>query len=372
MNEEIDQELETSPQTNKGVSPVKIIVTLWISFFLVIFYESESLLHYTNAKKSNSKGEVIKKLSFEDIYIEPLNILSQAFEDFKTATGIRGYWSEEKKLVQTLSESPLILTKTRLSSAPKASPGSEIKPLPHKPVEKKDIKPSPPYKVLLIGDSNIREAVGIALEKRFMKYKDLVVIREGVYSTGLSRPDYFDWAKKLKQFILKYQPNVVVVMMGTNDAQAMYSSDKKKFIPLRSKTWDEEYKKNTIKLLKVLEKEKIFTYWIGLPVMEKAYFRRRMARVNRIQEESAKEFQNVRYIKTWNLFMQNKQIQRFLKYGRRYYRVRLSDGIHLSILGGRHFSQYVLAKISGELGLTLKANKVKKIKTKRKLGGMQK
>ncbi|MDH5681889.1 MAG: hypothetical protein OEZ36_09890, partial [Spirochaetota bacterium] len=110
----------------------------------------------------------------------------------------------------------------------------------------------------------------------------------------------------------------------------------------------------------------------GLPVMEKAYFRRRMARVNKIHEESSKLFSNVTYIKTWHLFMQKNKIQRFMKYGRRYYRVRLSDGIHLSTLGGRKFSDYVLGKISGELRLTLKSKKPKKVKQKRKLGSIQK
>ena len=38
-------------------------------------------------------------------------------------------------------------------------------------------------------------------------------------STGLTRPDYFNWPAELQSDLAKYNPQVVVIMIGANDPQ---------------------------------------------------------------------------------------------------------------------------------------------------------
>ena len=42
-------------------------------------------------------------------------------------------------------------------------------------------------------------------------------------SSGLSRPDYFDWPARVAQVMNEYDPDVVVLMFGGNGAQILES-----------------------------------------------------------------------------------------------------------------------------------------------------
>ena len=63
-----------------------------------------------------------------------------------------------------------------------------------------------PKKVLIAGDSMILEGFGFALERALKKFPGLSVVRAGKYSTGLSRPDYFDWMPYLRELSRRMPP----------------------------------------------------------------------------------------------------------------------------------------------------------------------
>jgi len=44
-------------------------------------------------------------------------------------------------------------------------------------------------------------------------------------SSGLSRPDFFDWPKYFAQQIPKVNPDIVVVTFGGNDTQGLSTAD---------------------------------------------------------------------------------------------------------------------------------------------------
>ena len=78
--------------------------------------------------------------------------------------------------------------------------------------------PAQAASVLIIGDSNIRGALGIVLE-RDLEAVGHEVTRYGVPSSGLARPDFFDWALTAKGLAEMVNPDVVLVMFGANDTQ---------------------------------------------------------------------------------------------------------------------------------------------------------
>ena len=51
------------------------------------------------------------------------------------------------------------------------------------------------------------------------------VLSLGRPSTGLSREDYFNWRSGMRQIVEEFRPDLVFVMLGSNDAQAQISRD---------------------------------------------------------------------------------------------------------------------------------------------------
>ena len=45
------------------------------------------------------------------------------------------------------------------------------------------------------------------------------VVRQGRESTGLARPDYFDWTAQLRVDVQRFRPDIIVAMLGGNDFQ---------------------------------------------------------------------------------------------------------------------------------------------------------
>ena len=73
-------------------------------------------------------------------------------------------------------------------------------------------------RVLLIGDSNFFGPLGHTLRKAFAQHAYHVKIR-GKPSSGLARPEFFNWFAESERLISEFHPDLVVVMLGANDVQ---------------------------------------------------------------------------------------------------------------------------------------------------------
>lgn len=75
-------------------------------------------------------------------------------------------------------------------------------------------------RVLLIGDSNFFGPLGHVLRKAFMRQGHAVRIR-GKPSSGLARPEFFDWFAEAERLIDEVKPDLVIAMLGANDVQRL-------------------------------------------------------------------------------------------------------------------------------------------------------
>lgn len=75
-------------------------------------------------------------------------------------------------------------------------------------------------RVLLIGDSNFFGPLGHTLRKAFARKGYHVRIR-GKPSSGLARPEFFDWFAESEQLIAEFKPTLVIAMLGANDVQRL-------------------------------------------------------------------------------------------------------------------------------------------------------
>ena len=82
-------------------------------------------------------------------------------------------------------------------------------------------------RVLLVGASSMQHDLGKQLEKRLGQYEELTVMRCGRHSSGLARPDYFDWAATLGELKGEFGPDLIIAQWGENDCQVLSTRDGK-------------------------------------------------------------------------------------------------------------------------------------------------
>jgi hypothetical protein len=75
-------------------------------------------------------------------------------------------------------------------------------------------------RVAIVGDSIMRE-VARAMERELAKQPEFSVYAFTSLRPGLSRLDLFDWLAKIEAVMKSKQPDIVVIMMGVKDRQAM-------------------------------------------------------------------------------------------------------------------------------------------------------
>lgn len=73
-------------------------------------------------------------------------------------------------------------------------------------------------RVLLIGDSNFFGSLGHTLRLGLEAEGHTVYLR-GKASSGLARPEFFDWFAESERLIEEFRPTIIITMLGANDVQ---------------------------------------------------------------------------------------------------------------------------------------------------------
>jgi hypothetical protein len=209
------------------------------------------------------------------------------------------------------------------------------------------VAPQKPYRILIMGDSLIAVAGGVGeiLEQKLIAIGGSEVLREGKVSSGLMRPDYFDWQKESLTLTNSFTPNIAIVMMGTNDAQSIDFKENgtKKLLSYGSHEWDNEYANRVKAFNNQLTNRGVTVYWIGLPAMRDAPYAGRIRHLNELNEAAGKENPQVKYISAEDLMAGDKTAyQAFMPDENGVMKAtRIADGIHLSYFG----STYLVGKV---------------------------
>lgn len=171
-------------------------------------------------------------------------------------------------------------------------------------------------------------------------------------STGLTRPDYFNWPAHLVEEMERLDPEAVVIMFGANDAQGM-EVDGQVFERL-SEPWVQEYRRRVAGTMDLLRAEGRVVYWVGQPIMRDPGFSDRMARLNEIFRSEAETRPWVRYIDSYSMFASaSGAYEAFLPgVDGTVQDLRQGDGIHLSRPGGDLLARAVLDQIEADADLS--------------------
>jgi hypothetical protein len=205
-----------------------------------------------------------------------------------------------------------------------------------------------PPRALLLGDSNMSGSLGKYLETS-LTILGFNVVRRGKPTSGLARPDFFDWFVEAKELLEAHRPQVVIVVFGGNDGQALS--------PLASGLglvdWDDEaawrrvYGGRVAALARQLRGESRKVFVLSPPNRSSLNARTKMARIVEVQRAAAESVGGVEWIDLWKLTSDG--YGRFLESavdGRgRVRSYRKGDGIHLTGLGSLEVGRRLVAEL---------------------------
>ena len=143
---------------------------------------------------------------------------------------------------------------------------------PTRQVKKPTFTAARPLRVWVAGDS-LAEVPGQALQ-RLGGAIDVVGV-ESRLSTGLGRPDLYNWFTRIQQAPGQLHPRVAVLSFGADDAHNYISGVPagKTIGPLGSPSWDAEYARRVDGVTRELEAKGIYVVWLGLPNADHHGFR---------------------------------------------------------------------------------------------------
>jgi hypothetical protein len=165
-------------------------------------------------------------------------------------------------------------------------------------------------------------------------------------STGLSRPDRFDWANEIRRIGESFKPAVFVMSAGLNDRQSVVEHGQ--VTSDDSPLYNDKYKERVTAVLRSAAAVKAALLWIGLPAMRAPATDKDARLKNRLYEEAIKDFgaPEMQYVEPWKLAA---PLDAFASFGPdqngRMVQIRTPDGEHFTVAGETMTAVYLLPKI---------------------------
>jgi len=227
------------------------------------------------------------------------------------------------------------------SASGKPSPKPSDKPLP-KPYA------GHPMHLYIAGDS-MAGIPGMALVNLANDTHLIKPLLDYHISTGLVRPDFFNWPAQLQRQVKAFDPGAAVVMWGANDNQGMQTSTGKVY-EFGSSGWEKEYRKRVDDAIAILFDGGVRRiYWVGQPIMPDSTYDRQIRLMNDIFRSEAEKHPGVQYIDAYEVFSDGGGYAQYLRDDKgEMQQVREADGEHLTYAGGLRLAKVVMAAIKAD------------------------
>jgi hypothetical protein len=176
------------------------------------------------------------------------------------------------------------------------------------PVKDKSVpSAADPAEVLIIGDSDAG-SFGPYL-KQLLDPTGIVTIElDYKVSSGLSRPDFFDWTTHMHVAVQKVNPDIVVVTFGGNDAQGLRNADKSWAVGYApggggdDADWRAEYGRRVGEVMDYLGGANRTLVWVGIPNDDNPDVTARLKVQDEVVRAEVAKRPGVVFVDTWNRF----------------------------------------------------------------------
>jgi hypothetical protein len=209
-------------------------------------------------------------------------------------------------------------------------------------------------RIAFVGDSisdGYWEGISIAVGRDVCLKNQLEIGRFAKNSTGLTRPDRFDWAAELRRVAESFKPRLFVMSLGLNDRQSVV--ERGQVTMDDSPLYGDKYKERVTAVLRNAAAAKAALLWVGLPAMRVPASDKDAREKNRLFAEAIAAFgaADMQYVEPWKHAATGADA--FASYGPdpsgRMVQIRSSDGEHFTVAGEMLTAAYLLPRIIGSV-----------------------
>jgi hypothetical protein len=220
-----------------------------------------------------------------------------------------------------------------------------------------------PARVLVVGDSDAGTFAPF-LEMVVDEWDGVVDIEtEYKVSSGLARPDFFNWPARLRELLSTRDPDIIVVTFGGNDAQGLTleNGDVVEGLPTQDpEAWTTEYVSRVNEMLDIMtEDPDRVVIWVGIPNAKEPEFTDRLRVQDQAVRTALEAYPDAIFVDTWSYFDGvNGGIAEYVVDPRDGVAkpVRQSDGFHLNADGAAILAEEIADRIEtvlAEMGADL-------------------
>ncbi|KHK03744.1 SGNH/GDSL hydrolase family protein [Desulfovibrio sp. TomC] len=249
----------------------------------------------------------------------------------------------------------------RLAQAPQpaAPPPPAVKtlsPRPSPPPVHAALAPAVPGKSILVAGDSLSLFLADALRPLLANRPQTAFASRGKVSSGLARPDFFNWEREMAALVAAHRPDTVIVMIATNDNQTLTRPDGSK-VAFRRPGWDAEYARRVRRLVELARTANPDTriHWIGAPVMGDPKLNADVAAINAVIAKELATLPGARFL----------DVSRTLADAAGHYApaqqtpdgpraTRTKDGVHLTPYGAKLLASATLASLGPNLAALAK------------------
>ena len=204
--------------------------------------------------------------------------------------------------------------------------------------------------ILVVGDF-LGAGLADGLREAFADNANVRVVARTNGSSGFVRNDHYDWPAQIGPIIETEKPDIVAVMIGSNDRQEMHVGQEREQ-PL-TEAWTREYKARLMTFAAVVTEQKLPLVWVGMPAFKPQRMSADMIAFNDMYRAAA-EGAGGAYVDIWDGFVDESGA--FVMTGPdmngQPVRLRGSDGINLTSAGKRKVAFYAEKALEKFLGQT--------------------
>ncbi|MFS2324371.1 DUF459 domain-containing protein [Brucella sp. H1_1004] len=193
-------------------------------------------------------------------------------------------------------------------------------------------------KILVVGDF-IGNGLAEGLDVAFAADSDLRIVSRINGSSGFVRDDHFDWPANIGKILDEEKPAAVVVMIGSNDRQAITINGQS--LAARSPEWTAEYQNRVSKFLREITDKNYPLIWVGQPPFRPRGMSQDMLALNEIYRTTS-EKAGAKFVDVWDGFIDEEGnfSQTGFDINGQTARLRGNDGINTTTAGKRKLAFY--------------------------------
>jgi hypothetical protein len=331
-----DREPDTLPFGRRRRTAASALVAILVAFVLGVLFNAPAM------KKTAMELPFGGQRSFRLALVRPAAAVSHwVFLDrpARFAAAVLGKPDPGPAPVEVVVLSPRPTPQPTASGRPRPQPEDKPLPKPHA---------GHPMRLYIAGDS-MAGIPGMALVNLSRDTHLIKPLLDYHISSGLVRPDFFNWPAQLQRQVKAFDPGAAVVMWGANDNQGLQTSSGRVYA-FDSSGWAKEYRRRVGDAIAILFDGGVRRiYWVGQPVMPDSAYDRKIRLMNDIFRSEAEKHPGVRYIDAYQALSNGAGFSQYLRDEKgKMQQVREADGEHLTYAGGMRLAKVVMAAIKAD------------------------